>query len=331
MNITITETNITLQTDDAASTYTVLTKPDIADYGNATIRPLVTTYHLRTETIWDRFGQCMQILSDQYGDDIHCGCYAMILSSLYAPLLSSSQAKNILFYGQETAGPFLAILQDFMTFLQAESSLVSLPRNPFVFSGLANGAWHGMIIDLDVCDSLQTVCDAISKTRQGGTILLYTSSDTSIDTSTGEAAQLLRHAVKTVFASCTLYLFTMNEELDSLVYPAAAETLVLAQTEGFPAQIQELKLITQHMEQGDNRPEDCLYAMELLVRAEQVLLASYDYLENPGLPVSANALKEAIMDCYIGQCDGINTSVYPERLHQTAQTFYEAIEMEFQC
>ena len=31
MNITITETNITLQTDDAASTYTVLTKPDIAD------------------------------------------------------------------------------------------------------------------------------------------------------------------------------------------------------------------------------------------------------------------------------------------------------------
>lgn len=327
MNITINDTGITLQTDDTAAAYTILTRPDIADYGNATIRPLVKSYHLSKETIWERFSLCMQKLAEHYGNDIYCNCYAMTLGALYTPLLSSSQAKNILYYGQETAAPFLAIVQDFMTFLQADSSLVNLPRNPFAFSGLANGSWHGVIINLDVCSSLQTICDAISKIRQGGTILLYT----ALHPPTGKVNELLSHAAKTVFASCTLYTLTMNAELGSLVYSYTAEALVLAQTEGLLAQMQELMLLTQRMEKGNCQPEDCLYAIELLVQAEQVLFASYDYLENPGLPVCANELKEAVMDCCIGQCDMIDTPVYLNKLRQAAQAFYTAIEAEFQC
>ena len=55
MNIIINDTNITLQTDDGTSSHILLTKPDIADYGNVTTRPLVKSYHLVRETIWERF------------------------------------------------------------------------------------------------------------------------------------------------------------------------------------------------------------------------------------------------------------------------------------
>lgn len=330
MNITISDTNITLQTEDASSSCVLLTKPDIADYGNVTIRPLVKTYHLLRETIWERFGQCVQELEKHCREDMHCNCYLMAFSALYAPLLSNSQAKNIFCYGQDAATPFIALLQDFMTFLQADSSLVPLPPNPFVFSGLANASYHAAIINLDTCSDLQTICDAITKVRKNGTVLLYTAGIAQ----TGDIEGLLSNAAKTVFASCTLYVLTVDTAFGELIYSYSAEALVLTRTEEIFTQTARLKALIEQIEQECFQPEDCLNAIELLCRMEEILFASYDYLENPGLPAKANLLKEAVMDCY-SEPDDLQSNqsiqVYQEKLHLAALDFYAAIETEFQC
>lgn len=330
MNITINDTHITLQTEDAASSCILLTKPDIADYGNVTIRPLVKTYHLLRETIWERFGQCVQELEKRCRDDVHCSCYLMAFSALYAPLLSNSQAKNIFCYGQNMAAPFIALLQDFMTFLQADSSFVPLPPNPFIFSGLANGSFHAAVMDLDTCSDLQTICDAITKVRKNGTVLLYTAGAAPIN----DIERLLNYAAKTVFASCTLYVLTVDTALGELIYSYSAEALVLTRTEEVFTQTATLKSLIEQIEQECFQPENCLYAIELLCRIEEILFASYDYLENPGLPVKANLLKEAVMDCYPKPDDlqsNQTIQVYQEKLHLAALDFYAAIEIEFQC
>jgi len=326
MNITIHDTRITLQADDASLSYTLLTKPDIADYSNATGRPLVKSYHLLKESIWERFGHCVQELEKHCQEDVHCICYMIAFGALYTPLLSSSQAKNVLFYGSTEAAPFLSLLQNFMTFLQADSSLVALPQNPFVFSGLANGSWHAVIIDLDTGCSLQVISDAMSKVRKDGTVLLYTSSNILTD----DVAGLLSHAVKTSFSSCTVYVLTMDPALLDFIYPYTAEASVLMRSEELLVLIGDLRLLTQSMEEGNCRPEDCLHAVELLHQTENMLFASYDYLEDPKLTLCANTLKEAVMDYYIGACDMAGTTVYLDRLHLAAQGFYEAIEAEFQ-
>lgn len=327
MKITINDTNITLQTDDGASSCLLLTKPDIADYGNVTARPLVKSYHLIKETIWERFGQCIWNLESHCMEDPCLGCYLLTFGALYAPLLSSSQAKNVLYYGMESAGPFTVLLQDFMTFLQADNSLVTLPPNPFLFSGLANGTWHAAVIDLDACHDLQTICDAMTKVRQGGTIVLYTTSDMPA----GGVSELLSYGSKTAFASCTLYAFTMDQTLCDLIYPYSAEALVLTQTEGLFTQMETLGTLTANILEGTSSPEDCLYAIDLLRQTEAALFACYDYLENPELPIHANTLKEAVMDYYSGlpdQEDDRNDQVYLENLRLAAQNFYAAMDSE---
>lgn len=325
MNIIINDTNITLQTDDGTSSHILLTKPDIADYGNVTTRPLVKSYHLVRETIWERFCECVQEINEHCRHDIHCDCYLMTFGPLYTALLSNSQAKNILYYGKKEASSFLSSLQDFMTFLQADSSLVSLPLHPLVFSGLANGSWHAIVMDLDAGCNIRTVCDAITKVRKGGILLLYTALDAPAD----DMAGLLHHAVKTAFSSCTLYTFTMEPSLCELLYPYSAEALVLTYTEELLTHAAKVNSLTQNILQGEYLPEDCRYAMELLTTAEKDLLALYDYLEDPCLPVYANTLKEALMDCCIGLSDGTETQVYLDKLRLAAQIFFTAIESEF--
>ncbi len=329
MKITINDTNITLLTDDGASSCVLLTKPDIADYGNVTARPLVKSYHLIKETIWERFGQCLQNLEECCPEDSCLGCYLMTFSALYAPLLSSSQAKNVLYYGPDSKGSFTACLQDFMTFLQTDSSLVALPPNPFLFSGLANSSWHAAVIDLDACHDMQTICDAMTKVRRGGTVVLYT----ILDVPPGGVAELLSYGTRTAFASCTLYTFTMDQALYDLIYPYSAEALVLAHTEGLFTQMDMLSTLTRNMLEDASSPEDCLYAIDLLRQAEKMLFACYDYLENPELPIHANTLKEAVMDYYsvlADRADDRDRQLYLEHLHLAAQNFYAAFDAEFQ-
>lgn len=329
MKITINDTNITLQTDDAVSSYLLLTKPDIADYGNVTTRPLVKSYHLLRETIWERFVQCVQDLEKRCQNDSSLGCYLMTFGALYTPLLSSSQAKNVLYYGSESAAPFTALLQNFMTFLQTDSSLITLKPHPFLFSGLANGSWHAVIIDLDTCCDLQTICDAMTKVRKGGTILLYTTTDVPA----GGVSELLGYSTRTVFSASALYVFTMDQALYNLIYPYSAEALVLTSTENLFTQMETLETLIRDMMAGNFRPEDCLCAIDLLRQMEETLFASYDYLENPELPIYANTLREAVMDYYCAPEDAKNdsdTQIYLETLRLAAQTFYTAFDTEFQ-
>lgn len=328
MKITIHDTNITLLTDDGASSCVLLTKPDIADYGNVTARPLVKSYHLIKETIWERFGQCLHNLEECCPEDSRLGCYLMTFSALYAPLLSSSQAQNVLYYGADSKSSFTALLQDFMTFLQADSSLVTLPPNPFLFSGLANSSWHAAVIDLEACHGLQTICDAMTKVRRGGTVVLYT----ILDEPSADVSELLSYGAKTAFATCTLYTFTMDQALYDLIYPYSAEALVLAHTEGLFTQMEILSALTQNILEGTSSPEDCLYAIDLLRQAEKMLFACYDYLENPELPIHANTLKETVMDYYgelTDRADNRDSQMYLENLHLAAQNFYTAFDTEF--
>lgn len=325
MNIIVNDTHIILQTDDATASHILLTKPDIADYSNVTTRPLVKSYHLIKETIWDRFCQCVQDTAKHCTDEVHHDCYAMTFSALYPALLSNSQAKNVLYYGQESAAFFLSFLEDFMTFLQPDSSLVGLSPNPFVFSGLANGSFHAAIIDLDAGCDLRTICDVLTKIRKNGIVVLYT----ALDAPAGDAAKLLSHAAKTVFSSSTLYVFTMEPALCDLIYPYSSEALVLTYTEELLTQVAELKSLIQNILQGDFHPEDCLYAAKLLARTEKALWAIYDYLEDFRLPVYANTLKEAVMDYYIGLSDKTDRPGYSDKLSLAAQDFFPAIETEF--
>lgn len=325
MKIIISDTSVVLQSEDGLLLHTLLNKPDITDYGNMTVRPLVTSYHLVKETIWERFCQCMRNLDSLLGEDPYLACYAMTFDALYPFLLSSSQAKNILYYGSQDTSAFLAILQDFMSFLQPDSSLVSLPSNPFVFSGLADGSWHAAVINLDTVYEPEIICDAISKIRKNGLLLLYTTAEAL----PGELTPFLHQAVKTSFASSTIYTATVDDTLRTLTEPHTASSFVLEKTELFFSLMQKLTLLLQRSESDRYDRENCLAALLQLEQMETILYAIYDYLENPILPIHANLLKEAVAD-YCSRLDcphDIQTCA--DRLEQTAQLFFDAVEAEF--
>lgn len=326
MKITISDNDIILQSGDASASYTLLARPDTDDYGNLTTRPLVTSYHIVRETIWERFCQCIRTLEDNCRECYGYEYYVLLFGALYTPLLESSQRKNILHYSPADDAPFLAVLRDFMAFLQEDSQLVSLPHSPAVFPGLAAHFWHTAIIALDGSDSLQTVCDAMTRVRTGGTVLLYTATGNLEDDMQG----LLAHAAKTVFSSCTLYSYTMNSALYDLIYPYTTEAAILVKSENLLTQAEELQRLTQNIGQGNCQAEDCLYAVELLCQTEDILFDLYDYLESPCLPICAGELKEAIMDCYTALSDPSRAPVYANRLSSAARMFFTAMDTEFQ-
>ena len=326
MKITINDTQIALQSEDTSTPYTLLTKPEVDDYSNLTTRPLVVSYHIASETVWERFCQCVRALESSCPENPGCECYFMLLGALYTPLLANSQAKNIFHYSLANAAPFLTVLQDFMAFLQEDSSLVSLPHSPAVFPGLAAHFWHTAIIDLDGIDSLQTLCDAMTRVKMNGIVLLYTVADTMAD----DIQRLLTHATKTAFSACTLYVFTMDSALADLLYPCTTEAAILMKSENLLTQVEELGPLTQKMEEGNNQDEDCLYAINLLCQTEDTLFDLYDYLENPRLPIYAGALKESVMDCYTALSGMSLAPVYVSRLTAASHTFFTAIDTEFQ-
>lgn len=325
MKIITNETNVILQSKDGALSYTLLTKPDLEDYGNLTVRPLVTSYHLVKETIWERFCQCMQDLDSRLPEDPYLACYAMTFSALYPFLLSGSQAKNILYYGSPDTLAFSPILQDFMRFLQPDSCLVALPDNPFVFSGLADGSWHGAIINLDAVSETGPICDAISKIRKNGILLLYTAAKELPD----EPAPFLHQAVRTSFASSSLYTVTAGDALHALAEPYTAAAFVLDRVALFSARMQELIQLFQPAETDLPGREDCLTALGLLGQMESLLYAIYDYLEDATLPLYADLLKEAVAD-YCSRLDSpSDIPACADRLQQAARLFFDAAEAEF--
>lgn len=325
MRIIINDTNVILQSEDGALSYTLLNKPNLEDYGNLTARPLVTSYHLVKETIWERFCQCMQELDSRFQEDPYLACYAMMFSTFYPFLLSGSQAKNILCYGSSDMGAFFPILQDFMRFLQPNSSLVALPDDPFIFSGLADGSFHGAVLNLDTVSETETICDAISKIRKNGILLLYTAANALPD----EPAPFLRQAVKTSFASSSLYTITADDALHALAEPYTAAAFVLDQVELFSAQLQELTQLLPPTETDLPDREDCLTALGLLGQMESLLYDVYNYLEDTALPLYADLLKEAVAD-YCSRLDSpSDIPACKERLNQAAQLFFDAAEAEF--
>lgn len=325
MRIITNDANVILQSKDGALSYTLLTKPDLEDYGNLTVRPLVTSYHLVKETIWERFCQCMQNLDSRLQEDPYLACYAMTFSALYPFLLSGSQAKNIFYYGSPDTTAFLPLLQDFMRFLQPDSSLVALPVDPFIFSGLADGSWHGAVIDLDAVSETRTVCDAISKIRKNGILLLYTAAGALPD----ELMPFLNQAAVTSFASFSLYTVTADDALHALAEPDTAAAHVLDRVELFSARMQELTQLLQPAETELPNREACLTAVGLLGQMEALLYAVYDYLEDQALPLYADLLKEAIAD-YCSRLDSpSDIPACADRLYQAARLFFDAAEAEF--
>lgn len=326
MKITINDAAIILQSEDASASYTLLSKPDTDDYGNLTARPLVTSYHIVKETIWDRFCQCIRTLEDNCRENPGFECHVLLFGALYAPLLANSQAKNILHYSPAGDVSFLTVLQDFMTFLQRDSLLLALPHSPAVFSGIASRFWHAAIIDLDGVANLQTLCDAMTRVKAHGTVLLYTVTDHTADV----LQPLLAHASKTVFSGCTLYLLTMDGPLYDLIYPCTTEAAILMKSGNLLTQTEELRQLIPEMEQGNYHAEDCLYAMDLLCQTEDILFDLYDYLENPRLPVCAGALKETVMDCHTVLSDPSQAPFHVSRLTAAARAFFTAMDTEFQ-
>lgn len=326
MKTIVNDTGIFLQAEDGSASHTLIEKPNYNDYGNVTARPLLTSYHLVRESIWERLCQCIADLQSRCQDHSRGICYALTFGALYPFLLSDSQAKNILYYGPPDAAPFLSILQDFMRFLQPDNSLVSLPPSPSVFSGLAGSTWHAAVIDLGSAESPQILYDAMTKVRIGGIVLMYTTADTLPE----DVARFLCRAEKSCFSSNTLYTCTMEDSLGSFAYSCSTEARVLADTEGLPIRTDELYSLIRDMGQGHLSAENCMRAIGLLREIETILFASYDYLENSVLPVYASTLKELVMDCFAGMTEPAGAQIYIEKLLPAAQTFFAAMEQEFQ-
>lgn len=326
MNIIFNEDNIILGTEDGSS-HTLFVKPDIADYGNVTTRPLVKSYHLVRETIWERLVRCLKTLEAGSHDDSRLGCYALVFSALYPFLLSDSQAKNILGYGLPDAASFHAALRDFTGFLRKDNCYVPLPHNPSVFSGLADNTWHVAVIELDSCDGLRTVCDAMTKVRTKGTVLLYTAKTAPAD----EMEPLISLAAKKIrFSSCTLYVYTMDEKLSGILSPCTSEALVLAGAEALLGQVEEIRTFFENTMRGRYDPARCLHTVRQLGQIENTLFAFYDYLEDPLLPVHAGTLKETVMDCHAAMEEQADPQTYLENLAAAACAFFSAVEREFQ-
>ncbi|MBD5457955.1 MAG: hypothetical protein HDR27_05200, partial [Lachnospiraceae bacterium] len=79
----------------------------------------------------------------------------------------------------------------------------------------------------------------------------------------------------------------------------------------------------------EDSPDGYLYAVEMLWQIETALLDLYDALENPELPILANRLKEAAMDCFVGISGRADMQRYFHRMQQESRIFDEAMQAEF--
>lgn len=325
MNIKTTDTCITLE--EGAETFTLLEKLLLPDYQNVTARPYISFYYKKGETVWERFRLCMERLSVFCPDDPYLGCYALAFRRLYTLLLSSSQAKNVIAYGPPTDCGAYKVFQDFMTFLQEGNALTALAQSPYSFAALTNNACSALLYCLDTCPALTAVCDAMEKIKTGGLLLFYTLHGDL----PSELRQLLDRAERDSFGSCTVYALTLDESLFAFAQANSSENFILSRAEEVEKRVSDLRGLTQAMLAGASLPEDTYtITAVILQQTEEILLSIYDYLENDELPVLTNALKETVLNYYVGIDGSYDLTTYSEKLSQASETFFTAIEREFQ-
>lgn len=326
MNITITDTSIALYDD--GKTFPLLEKPVFPHFHqNVTKRPYISSYYAATETIWAHCQAGMELLADYCHDDPHYGCYALLFHRLYPLLLSSSHAKNVVSYGPPADYGVYKVFQNFMTFLQEGNALTALPQSAYVFTTLKDGSCHAFLYCLDAFPSLPAVCDAIGKVRPGGLALLYTIKDPL----PAEFNELCAQAETDRFGPCIVYAFTINETLSAFAYENGSEHVILSRAEEVLKRTGDLQNLVHAMLTDTSLPADAyLIAITILQQTEEILLSLYDYLEDDELPVLANALKECILNYYGGISRQCELTSYKEKLTQSSETFFAAIEREFQ-
>lgn len=324
MRISATDTRVTIEDEEAV--FTLLEKPEVPDYSNVTTRPYFTFYYIEDESVWDRFRLDMLRLMEYCPEDPYLGCYALVFRRLYPVLLSTSQAKNVIGYGEPSGCGAYKIYQDFMTFLQKGNALTALAISPFSLMAASNGSCVSFLYRLDTCPALTAVCDAIEKVRPGGLILLYTIKDAL----PAELSAFYGQAETDRFGSCTVYALTIDTALAEFASQHSSEAFILSQREALLQRANDLQGLIQAMLAGAALPENVyLIAVSVLQQTEEILLSLYDYLENDELPVLANALKEAVLNYRTGVSGRCDLTTYIEKLTQASEIFYAAIETEF--
>lgn len=327
MNITITDTCITLE--EGAEIFNLLEKPVFPHYHhNVTKRPYVSCYYEAGETIWTYCRAGMELLADYCHNDPYFGCYALLFGRLFPLLLSSSQAKNVISYGQPVDCGAYRVFQNFMTYLQEGNALTALSQSAFSLRALGEQSCHAFLYCLDTHPALTAVCDAIRKVRPGGLFLLYTLREAP----PAQFNPLCEKGEKDRFGSCTVYAFTVDEALYEYACAGSSDNVILFRAEEVLKRAGDLQNLVQAMlADAAALPKDAYsIAALILQQTEEILLSIYDYLENDELPIRANNLKEAVLNYYVGVSGGFDTTSYKNKLTQSSETFFAAIEREFQ-
>lgn len=325
MNIEITDARITLK--DGAEAFNILEKPVFPHFHhNVTKRPYISTYYEAGETIWGHCQGGMELLADFCHDDPYFGCYALLFRRLYPLLLSSSQAKNIIAYGQPANCGAYKVFQNFMTFLQEGNALTALAQSSFSFQVLSEQSCHAFLYCLDTHPALTAVCDALKKVRQGGLFLLYTLQNTP----PAQLIPLCEKGERDCLGPCTVYAFTVDEALSAFACANSSENLIFSRAEEILKRAGDLQNLVQAMLAGASLSEE-VYSIAALIlqQTEEILLSIYDYLENDALPVLTNALKEAVLNYYVGVSGQYEITTYREKLTQSSEAFFSAVNAEF--
>lgn len=324
MKITTSDTCISLE--EGAECLTLFEKPERPDYTNVTKRPHTTFYYMEGESVWDRFRLCMERLPDFCPDDPYLGCYALLLRRLYPLFLSNNQAKNLVAYGADTDCMAYRVIQDFMTFLHKGNALTALALSPFSFTAVKDGTCCSLLYRLDTCPLKTAVCNAISKVKQGGLILLYTIKET-LPT---ELNELCAQAEKDSFGPCTVYALPMDESLSDYARANGTDAFVRSRANEVTARANDLRNLLQAMLAGAALPGDAyVIAATILQQIEEILLSIYDHLSDDELPVRANALKEAVLNYYVGISRHCELTSYREKLRFASENLFAAVNEEF--
>lgn len=325
MRIKIEDHKIWLCNESGGTSCMIMQKPEIDDYINMTTRPLVTNYHLKEETIWERVCCLMSKLEEACTDADYFACYALLFAELYPVFLGNSQMKNIICYRMEE-NKVSALFQDFADFTQKGSSFIALPAGSFVFSSLLNASCQAAVVCVDACDDLQTVCDAVSKIRKGGRLFLYTKSGRIPET----LSVLPGLSERRVFGDCAVWSVTVGDDIGRFAQENNSDSANMPVVSHLFHKFEGLENLTSALEGYAKVPSELyLHIVELLWEMEPLLLSLYDVLENPELPILANVLREAAMDCYIGSFRRDEIKNYSDRMWRETKTFYEAMRAEF--
>lgn len=130
--------------------------------------------------------------------------------------------------------------------------------------------------------------------------------------------------------SSAVYSITVDDGVSAFAFENSGEAAALPSISALISKYEELENLTKAMEDPANCPLEAYpYAVGLLQQMEDIFLDVWDVLETPELPIFANALKEALMDCYIGLSNQLDVQTYFDRLRRETQVFHEAMSLEF--